>query len=394
MRSAFLQIATIVLLLTSKPLLCRAVCPSAMHQTTLANFVVNQEGTRIAAVGHDGTLFWWDTRKGTRTELLDCIKFSGLNPALSFSLASSLLAVAGSGGVLLFDIASGKLLRTLDGKCPNAEYMVFSGNGDRLATSSDEGVCVWHVLDGKRLFFLPGRVERFAFRLDQEGRSLFIAKDHRIERWNVDNNAITTSIVLPAGETAAAIALDDRGRMLVTQLRHSLPVHPGDTHSRFQYQFAAWDVETGKEQERFGEETGELAYPLQTLQSQKLLASTYDGIFYVWDLEMGRLIRRLKAGVVAMSGDGHMLAKTRIGIPFRVELWNIGEPQSQARSLFYRSPTCEAVEPEKTRFEITLTGDSRTQASAMVGWQVFVSQDCTPVSYSHAWMDSPEQAAQ
>jgi hypothetical protein len=391
-RSAFLQTAIVVVLLMSQPLVCSAVCPSALHQTTLAKFVLNQDGRRIAAVAHDGTLFWWDTQTGIRTELMECLKFPRLDPALSFSPDSSLLAVASTSGVLLIDISTGTIRETLSGKCSNAEHIEFSGNSDRLAVSSNEGVCVWQVYDSKQLFFLPGHVERFAFRLDATGQSLIIARDHRVERRNVENNAIITSITLPSDQTAAALALDAYDQTLVAQLRHPLPFRPGDRFSRYQFQFGSWNLQTGKVLKTFGDQTEELASPLQITQ-RSLVAATYER-FYVWDIVEGQLVHSSRDGAVAISGDGRLLAKTHVAVPIRLDLWGAEEPRSKATSFFYRSPECEDVEPEKTRFQSTFAADGRTETGAMVGLHGFVSQDCTPVSYSHAWFDSPEHARQ
>jgi hypothetical protein len=389
-RSAFLQTAIVVVLLTSQPLLCSAVCPSALHQTTLANFVLNQDGTRIAAVAHDGTLFWWDLRDGKRTELLDCLK-SPFGPALSFSPDSALLAVTGKGGVLLFEIATGKLRATLRGNCPNAEQIVFSGNGERLAVSGDDALCVWQVADAKQVFVLRGLVE-LAFSLDPQGRSLLVAKHHRIERWDLTKNAMISSVKLSSNENATALALDEHDGWIIAQVGEPLPPNGERRLSRYLYHLSVWDEATGTKLKEIPGETGELAYPLHVVSGHRLLAITYEGMLYVWDLSEERLSRSLRIGTFAISGDGTVIAAKRSYVPARIEAWPLEQPEMQHKTFTYRSPVCEAVPPEKTRFEMTILGDSRTEDGAVIGWRLFVAQDCTPVSYSHAWLDSAEHA--
>lgn len=102
------------------------------------------------------TLTIIDVESGRTLQALTASKVAGLE-YLAFSPDSRLLAWATmwvDAGIDLWDIASGRIVRTLSGYPGYA--LAFSGDGRLLASGSADGFRVWDVSTGRKLLDLPG----------------------------------------------------------------------------------------------------------------------------------------------------------------------------------------------------------------------------------------------
>jgi len=88
-----------------------------------------------------------------------------------------------SGGLLLYDVNTGKLLREMKGQ----QYVYdldFSPDGDLLVACGLEGVEFWEVASGKLLRVIEGSYDHVTF--DPDGRLLAISLgDGRIQVWGL-----------------------------------------------------------------------------------------------------------------------------------------------------------------------------------------------------------------
>jgi WD40 repeat protein/tRNA A-37 threonylcarbamoyl transferase component Bud32/ribosomal protein S27E len=113
-----------------------------------------------------------------------------------FSRDNALLAAAGYGGVQLWDLDNGELVRQFEPK--NSQYtcrVSFSHDGTRVAAAYDKGAAVWRVADGQKVAELKadgsGWFSSASFNHDD---SLLITSDQsgHIRIWNVlDGTQVT-----------------------------------------------------------------------------------------------------------------------------------------------------------------------------------------------------------
>lgn len=81
--------------------------------------------------------------------------------------------------IVLWDAATGKLLRTLAVDATQTGCITFSPDGTMLATFGDQkNIHLWDAATGERLRTLPGRVDAIAFSPD--GRTLAIARKNEV----------------------------------------------------------------------------------------------------------------------------------------------------------------------------------------------------------------------
>lgn len=175
--------------------------------------VFSPDGTRLAIVGVDGSVRIWHLSTGA----LRTVRIGHGRPvrAVTFAPDGRALAVAhveDSGErVSLLDVANGRTRHTIDTSARSPLPLVFSPDGDTLATASGSEVRTWDVRTGRLQdrFSADDEVTSQAFSPD--GRTLAASTVRGVGLWDLDTGR--TRATLPA-RPAAAVAFSPDGRTL------------------------------------------------------------------------------------------------------------------------------------------------------------------------------------
>jgi mono/diheme cytochrome c family protein len=207
---------------------------------------------------------------------------AGAVRALAFSADGRWLATAGEDrAVRVWDVATGKESRRLEGHTDEVLAVTFSPDGKHVASGGmDRTVRVWDVGKGKEVRRLAGHTEAVrAVTFDPGGHYLLSAGEDRVLRlWDVAKGkevrtltghagAVTALGFAPGGRQALSAGLDRTVRL--------------------------WDVQAGRRLGRWEAHTGEVYAVAFSPDGRRGVSGGADRVVRVWDVAAGKQVRAL-----------------------------------------------------------------------------------------------------
>ena len=189
------------------------------HTWFVETLVFSSDSGLLASADRTGAIYVWDVKTGHRKKTLEGHQISV--KALAFSPDSSTLASANHQGLRLWDISTGRLLKTLidqeDSGQADTLALAFSPDGKTLASTGRGKILLWDV-DAHRL--LPElarrgtRVKTITF--SPNSTTLLIGcSDGTIEMWDTDTYTLKSTIK-PHTERIEALKFSPDGRTLAS----------------------------------------------------------------------------------------------------------------------------------------------------------------------------------
>jgi WD40 repeat protein len=273
-----------------------------------AGLAFSPDGKMLASGGVDNRIRFWDPDTGKELRTLEghknqvnCIAFSGDGKWLASGSQDHEL--------MLWDVDAGKLQRRFDGHDAPIELLALSPDGKVLASSCLAGTLrLWDTQAGKEIRSLPIDA---GLRVD----AMLFTPDSRHLLFNND--------------TAEGIQLVDvaEGKLLRTfkghrdSHVHGLAISVDGTtliSGGFDHTIRAWDVASGKERQRYGDEKSAVRCLALAPDGKTLTYGTYpDGMVHIWDIAANKdLVAPWKANPwcvasIAYSPDSKKVALGR-----------------------------------------------------------------------------------
>ncbi|MDQ3855093.1 MAG: hypothetical protein M3281_01695, partial [Chloroflexota bacterium] len=250
------------------------------------------DGRRVAANGNDYAVVW-DFATGKELRRVDHPDEPQSQVALS---PDGTRLVVGYyrpeeqvGGARVFDVTSGKLLLSFPAGQAGVDSVVYSSDGSRNATGSDQGgTWIWDARTGRRVLALLGHTDRvYELAFSSDGTKLATgSRDATARLWDTRTGRLLLTAF--SASTVEGVAFSPDGKVLATA---SL-----DDTTRL------WDVGTGTETLRITSDGGGMAFPTFSPDGSRMAMSVN---------EFGQLRQRLHIYLLRFD-DLIKLAESRV----------------------------------------------------------------------------------
>jgi small GTP-binding protein len=350
---------------------------------SINDYAFSPDGKRALSGSGDRSVRLWDLETGR------CLRtFNGHTDLVQRVALSSdgrrAISGAEDGTVRVWDVETGDCLRVLEGHADSVLCVAW-GSDQRHAISSgfDKTVRVWDVETGRCLRVLEGHTNQvWSVAWDSEQRHAVSGScldDCTVRVWDVETGRCLRVL---EGHTATilAMALSSDGRRALSG--------SWDSTAR------VWDVETGRCLRVLeGHGLGGIWSVALTADQRRALSCGGDRTVRVWDVETGRCLRVLEGHMVgvqsvAWSADGHRAFSGDRGGGIRV--WDLSEFVSEARTLVVSVPDL-AVAPEQVEYtnaKVLLVGESgagKTGLSKRLALGEWEPSDSTVGAWATQW---------
>jgi WD40 repeat protein len=263
---------------------------------SVGEIVFSPDGKTLAAAIHNSYVYLWDVATGRGNSAL-----SGDAGVVAFSPDGRSLATGDayySRRVMLWNVATSTLVRTLSGPDSGVRSIAFSPDGSLLAGSAWRAY-LWDANTGSLLQqcyeWRPGNagVSRVAFSPD--GRLLALAEDWGFQFWDVVTGALVSTLAADRSEVLS-LAFSPNGKTLASGTVGAVKL---------------WSISAGAVIRTLAEESHVMS--LAFSPDGRVLASGSYGGCTLWNIATGTALRSLVPGSVsvyslAFSADGGSLA--------------------------------------------------------------------------------------
>jgi len=190
--------------------------------------------------------------------------------ALAISPRSSMLASTSDDTVNLWEIATGKLLRTLSGHTDIVWAIAISSDGQTLASgSSDQTINIWNFKTGKLLHTLSGHTSRvLSVAISPDGQTLASgSNDKTIKLWNLSTGELLRTL---KGHTKHinAIAISPNGKTIASGSEDQT--------------VKLWNLDTGEVRRTLSAGQNDVYAVAFSPDGQSLASGNKDGIVKIW----------------------------------------------------------------------------------------------------------------
>ena len=241
-----------------------------------------------------------------------------------------------NGTVNLWDVAGGRLLRTLNGHTDVVYKGVFSPDEKVLASCSRDGkIKLWDTATGRELRTLAGHtrpVKAVAF--SPNGKLLAsVSNDGTLRLWDLASGLEQRSFVHTRSDAV------DNSVYSVLFISHGEMIVAGNGDGTISY----WEVASGKERQILKGHTNGVFCLALSSDGRRLASGSDDHTVKLWDVATGNEIRtfadKKMEGVsehvraISLSSDGKWLASSDVGfttsgnqyqyIYKRIKIWNL-----------------------------------------------------------------------
>jgi WD40 repeat protein len=250
------------------------------------------DGQRVASASSDQTVRVWEAATGTPVW-----KFSNVKSAheVRFSPDGNRLAVANCETVLVWNLSTGTLIRTIPkaqtgiGGRYCAEHVAFLGDGSEVLADGGP-IQIWQTSTGREVRRFSPQGSGFAMALSRDGTKILLGEDFNgyrgmMELWDVTKGILIRSFP-EQSNPVDSVAFSPDGKTVASESRD------GDDIESDGF-IKLWDLTTGKELRKLAGHKRRVAAIAFAPDGKTLASGSWDHSVKLWDVASGKEIRSL-----------------------------------------------------------------------------------------------------
>jgi len=261
------------------------------------------DGALLASNTFDCVVKIWNVQTGDLWQSMQGDKCDSISPYLEsnvvFSPDGQLLASVWDTKVLVWEASTGKLLRNLDG--PAWLWgLSFSPDGKQLAAGSyDATVKLWRIADGELMCTITGTDRINALSFSAGGKTLGTAAGINIGLWDVETGLLTKKLEEYAGQSIISLAVGPDNTLFTGHLDGNI---------------RQWDIASGQVVKTLPGHTSPVTKLILSTDGSTLVSGEEESMdVRIWDPVTGQMLRTFSAlslpfSSLAVSPNGQLLA--------------------------------------------------------------------------------------
>jgi WD40 repeat protein len=292
------------------------------------------DGKYALSGSEDATLKLWDIESGR--ELRTFVGHHDWVNAVAFS-PDGKRVVSGSRDrtVKLWDVGSGRELRTLSNG-GFVESVAFSPDGVRILSNDGKAICLWDVESGRKLRTLPtdDYVSSLVFSMD--GNRILSTGGDKVRLWDLERGTEIREFFLPltSWQSTFTAVFSPDGKSVLS----------GGTGNN---DVTMWDIESGREVRTFIGAQSAITSLAFLPDGKRLMATSMDGTMRSWNFANGNLAAtsasRADGEWITITPEGYYVASPKGDSLLNVRIGNDFYGIDQWRASFDRPSLVEAA---------------------------------------------------
>ena len=245
----------------------------------------------------------------------------------------------------LFDLATGRELRTFTGHTDWIHGVVLSPNGDSVLTASaDKTLKLWSLETGNELRTFHGHSGAvWSLAISPDGQSAISgSQDRTLKLWDLKSGDVLKTFEGHTGGVSS-LAMSADGRTVISA-SHDL------SSDIFDESLIVWDLTSGEMKRTFPGHTEQVHCVAMSADGRTAVTASADKTLKVWDLENGKELRTLSGHLdavvgVAITPDGQSAVSA--GSDGSLKYWDLSSGKTKSTLLGQTEPmNCVAISPD------------------------------------------------
>jgi hypothetical protein len=260
------------------------------HTAGVAAIAMMLDGKTLVSVGNENGIRVWDVATGKILKTLEGHP-SWIGSVVVTPDGSKAITAGGEHIIRVWDLKSGKQSASLEGHTAAIRGLALSANGRYLVSGGSDKTCrLWDLSTNKEIKrFGDGKDSIESVAITRDGGRILAGTEHgTVTVYDAKSGGMVSKFDKHVGAIVYAITVTKDGKTAISGAR--------DT------EIQVWEVETGKPIKTLSGHTEQVYQVVLSLDEKQLLSASYDKTLRIWDLVTGKVLKKFEGHTDGVQG--------------------------------------------------------------------------------------------